>query len=117
MRFAKTCRVFVFGILFLFGTPHLASAASGLMGTGKPLFGVYGQPNDPKVVVWWLNEATVGFPAGCSSLILSAATMGMDSYKISVSILITAKVTNSVVKFVAQAEKDGGCGVDYVQLM
>lgn len=83
------------------------------MGTGIPHFGTY---SGGQTIVWGLNEPTVPIPADCPSLYLTAATMGMDSYKIAVATLLVAKTTNRAVRFYAHAARDGGCGVDYVQL-
>jgi hypothetical protein len=87
------------------------------MGKGKPEFGVYSQSQGVSTPIWSLRDATVGFPAGCGYLILSVATMGIESYKIALAILITAKATNTAVRFYAHADRDGGCGVDYVQML
>lgn len=86
------------------------------MGTGIPHFGTYSAASGVQTIVWALNEATVPFPADCPRLYLTAATMGMDSYKIAVATLLVAKTTNRAVRFYAHAARDGGCGVDYVQL-
>jgi hypothetical protein len=64
-----------------------------------------------------LKEATLNFPSSCNYLILTASTMGLDSYKLAVSILTTAKLTGTAVRFYAHADRDGGCGVDYIQLI
>jgi hypothetical protein len=103
--------------LTILSLAKLTPAASGEMGRGKPEFGVYGQQFGNYVKVWSLREATLNFPVGCNSLILSVSTMGLESYKIAVAILITAKATNSAVRFYAHAERDDGCGVDYVQML
>jgi hypothetical protein len=94
------------------------AAAQGApeMGTGIPHFGSYSAATGVQTIVWGLNEATVPFPADCPRLYLTAATMGMDAYKIAVATLLVAKTTNRAVRFYAHAPRDGGCGVDYVQL-
>ena len=95
-----------------------ASAASGDMGTGIPSFGQYSDGVwAGNALVWSLGSASVPFPAGCAYLIVSRATMGADPFKIAVATMITAKVTGKSVRFYAHADRDGGCGVDYVQLM
>jgi len=86
------------------------------MGTGIPHFGSYSAATGVQTNVWGLNEATVPFPAGCPYIYLTAATMGMDAYKIAVATLLVAKTTGRAVRFYAHAARDGGCGVDYVQL-
>jgi tetrahydromethanopterin S-methyltransferase subunit C len=93
-----------------------AQAASGEMGTGIPHFGVYSAGTGVSTIVWSLKNAAIGFPAACGSIVLSPTTMGMDTYKINLAILITAKSVGKRVRFYAHAERDGGCGVDYVEL-
>jgi hypothetical protein len=103
--------------LSLLGMTAPTFAASGEMGKGKPEFGVYGAVQGVYTIVWSLRDATVNMPAGCGFLYLTAVTMGLDSYKIAVAILMTAKATNAAVRFYAHADRDGGCGVDYVQML
>jgi hypothetical protein len=93
-----------------------AIAAQGEMGTGIPTFGTYSAATGAQTLVWTISESTAPFPAGCTSLTLSPATMGMDTYKIAVATLITAKTANRRVRFFAHAPRDGGCGVDYVEM-
>ena len=103
-------------LLFAFALE--VSAASGEMGTGIPSFGQYGDASGSNyTVVWGLGNAMIPFPAGCSYLIVTRATMGADPFKIAVATMLTAKVTGKSVRFYAHADRDGGCGVDYVQLM
>ncbi len=90
------------------------SAATGEMGTGMPIFGVYAAYNYTKV--WSLANATINFPAGCTSLTVSVATLTMDGYKITLSQMTTARISGRKIRFVAHAERDGGCGVDYVEI-
>lgn len=66
--------------------------------------------------VYALSDVAVGFPAGCGFLILSPATMGNDAYKTAIAYLLTAKSTNRRLRFYAHLERDGGCGVDYVEM-
>ena len=96
-------------------TQHV-SAASGEMGTGVPRFGIYSDPAIAHIQVWALDDATVAFPAGCANLMLNPATMGLDAYKLAAAALIAAKVSGMRVRFYAHAPRDGGCGVDYVEL-
>jgi hypothetical protein len=102
-----------------FGTSAQASAAQGEMGTGIPRFGNYatwaGGP--PHSIVWQLENASTPFPAGCTSLNVTAATMGMDVYKIAIATMTVARVSGRSVRFFAHAPRDGGCGVDYVELV
>lgn len=91
-------------------------AASGEMGHGVPEFGLYSAATGASVIVWSLMNPYVPFPAGCTSLTLRPGTMGMDSYRAAIAILLMAKATNRPVKFYAHAQRDDGCGVDYVQL-
>jgi hypothetical protein len=110
MRRNKPLSLLVWLLLSIFSHPSLA--ASGEMGSGKPSFGVY----TTSTSVFFLKDATVAFPSGCyGGVVLSPATMGIETYRIALSILITAKATNTAVRFYAHAERDGGCGVDYVQ--
>ena len=94
-----------------------ASAANGEMGMGVPNFGQYGDAAGGIAVVWSLANTVISFPPGCTHLIVSRATMGSDPFKIAVATLLTAKVTAKNVRFYAHEGRDGGCGVDYVQLM
>jgi uncharacterized membrane protein len=93
-----------------------ARAAQGEMGTGVPHFGSYSAATGVVTKIWGLADATVPFPAGCTSLELNPATMGMDAYKIAIATLLLARTTNLAVRFYAHMPSGGGCGVDYVQL-
>lgn len=93
-----------------------ASAATGDLGTGVPVYGVYSEVLGGVTRIWQLLTPTINFPAACPSLVLSRATMGADDYKIAQAMLLTAKMANKRVRFYAHADRDGGCGVDYVQL-
>lgn len=97
---------------------HGMAAAQGEreMGTGIPTFGSYSAATGVQTIVWGLQDATVAFPADCPRIHLTAATMGMDAYKIAVATLLVARTTSRSVRFYAHASRDGGCGVDYVQL-
>ena len=95
-----------------------AHAAQGEMGKGVPQFGVYGTATGPaKAVVWRLESASLGMPSGCTRLFVSAATMGAEGYKFAMATMTAARVLNRAVRFYAHAERDGGCGVDYVELL
>jgi hypothetical protein len=94
-----------------------AIAASGEMGTGIPQFGSYSSATGTRLAVWSLADASRPMAAGCSSLILSPETMGLEAYKIGVALLTAAKLTDRRVRFYAHGERDGGCGVDYVEIL
>lgn len=91
-------------------------AASGEMGNGVPHFGVYGHATAPQIRVWALGDAIVPFPTGCTSLALTPETMGIEGFKIAAATLTAARVSGMRVRFYAHVDRDGGCGVDYVQL-
>ena len=103
--------VFAATIMTSFG----AFAATGEMGTGIPNYGVYANLN--QAVVGSLINATINMPTGCTQLILSAATLTMDGYKIALSQITAASLTRKRVRFYAHAVRDGGCGIDYVQIV
>ena len=86
------------------------------MGTGVPQFGSYSMATGTVIRVWSLGQQTRPMPAGCTSLILTPETMGMEAYKIAVALLTTARVSGLSVRFFAHGERDGGCGADYVEL-
>jgi hypothetical protein len=111
MRFVK----YLLLSILLFGKFHTASAASGEMGTGIPEWGTYSATGS-SAIVWLLHSATIGFPPGCTHIILSPATMGADAYKIAISTMLTARALGKPVRFFSHGERDGGCGVDYLQL-
>ncbi len=98
----------------LLAASSTSHAASGEMGVGIPSFGIYSAAVGTYLRVNLLN-ATYGMPAGCTFLMLTPATMGMDTYKIAAATLLMAKATNRAVRFYAHSERDGGCGVDYIQ--
>ncbi len=103
--------------MLLMATPK-ASAAIGEMGSGFATnYGHYSTAAGSSTVVWGLTSATVNFPAGCTYLILTRATMGADDYKIALATMLTARITNKKMRFYAHADRDGGCGVDYVQML
>jgi hypothetical protein len=99
----------------MFFTPMNVSAATGEMGTGIPSFGVYAAYNYTKV--WSFANATINFPAGCTSLTVSVATLTMDGYKVALSQMTAARISGRKIRFHAHAERDGGCGVDYLELL
>lgn len=88
-------------------------AATGEMGMGVPEFGIYAEG---KIIVWGLANPTIGFPAGCTNIMLVRATLGAEMYKIGVATLTAAQLANRPVRFYSHSEHDGGCGVDYIQL-
>jgi tetrahydromethanopterin S-methyltransferase subunit C len=92
-----------------------ATAAVGEMGTGIPNFGIYSVAIGSAVRIWSLNEATVNFPAGCQFIVLTSQTMGVD-YKYAIAALLTAKTNGKRVRLYAHSERDGGCGIDYIEL-
>ena len=89
------------------------------MGTGIPDFGVYGKSVSgvDTTIIWGLANQTVPRPAGCNFLYLTSTTLGAESYKLFLSVLVTARISNRAVRFYAHADRDGGCGVDFVQLI
>lgn len=93
-------------------------ANAGEMGTGTPSFGVYSVAVSPipGAFVWSLSNVQLGFPSACSYLILDSATMGMDTYKIALAMMMQARATNTRVRFYAHTSLNGGCGIDYVEL-
>ena len=97
---------------------HSAAVAQGAreMGTGIPSFGTYSAEQGVKTTVWSLSDPVVPFPSGCPQIVLTAATMGMDTYKIALATMLLARTTSRSVRFYAHGSHDGGCGVDYVQL-
>ena len=112
----KLLRILICGAMSL-ATPN-AFAANGEMGTGVPTFGIYTQAPGlaMQISVWSLANPTTPMAAGCGSLVLTPATMGLDSFKMAMATLTAAKVAGMRVRFYAHIERDGGCGVDYVQL-
>lgn len=106
----------VMTLILLLTPASWCSAASAEMGNGTPQFGVYSAATGTQILVWALSNATVSFPSGCTNLVLTPATMGMDSFKIAVATLTAARVSGLRVRFFAHGERDGGCGVDYVEL-
>lgn len=93
-----------------------AFAVTGEMGTGIPRFGTYSAASGAKITVWGLDNASTPMVAGCTSLTLSVATMGIDAYKLALGQLTTALAMRKRVRFYAHADRDGGCGVDYFEL-
>jgi hypothetical protein len=95
-------------------------AAVGDLGTGVPSrFGLYGQVHsgtNAYLIIWVLSTPTIPFPAGCTYLALLPSTMGIEGFKAAYSLIVAANLAGKPVRFYAHAERDGGCGVDYVQL-
>ena len=103
----------IFGTTIFFTSMNL-SAATGEMGTGTPQFGMYLNANYSNV--WSLTNTTTSFPTGCASLVVSAGTLGLDGYKLAVSQMTAARISGRKIKFYAHAARDGGCGVDYMEI-
>jgi hypothetical protein len=101
-------------------TSASAEAATGELGTGVPNFGFYSKStfhNQDVIVVWSLRAPMDrGFPSGCSNIMLTTATMGEQGLKMAMATLMTAKLTNRQVRLYSHAPRDGGCGVDYIEL-
>ena len=93
-----------------------AQAAQGEMGVGVPEFGMY-SATGTYTIVTGLRDATAPFPAGCTTIMLSATTMGLDNYKLAIGTMVAARLTNKKIRFYAHAPRDGGCGVDYIALI
>ncbi len=110
------CRFVLSVLVLVCGT---AQAATGEMGTGIPEFGIYSSvvvAPAGQVTIVSLASPTINFPAGCTSLTMTPASMGADAYKLAVATLLAAKVAGKPVRFYAHAARDAGCGVDYVQM-
>jgi len=91
-------------------------AAQGEMGTGVPTsYGMYSAATGTSTIVWAIGDITVPFPQGCTNIVLSPTTMGIDAYKIAVATLTIGKIANRRIRFYAHAPRDSGCGVDYLQ--
>lgn len=103
-------------IITAIATAGGAVAASGEMGTGVPHFGVYSAATGMQILVYSIANPTRPFPAGCTNLVLTPATMGLDSYKMAMAALIAAQLSERAVRFYAHFDHDGGCGVDYIQI-
>jgi hypothetical protein len=103
-------------IALIFSASLSAHAAVGEMGTGVPNIGIYsGAVGNANIRIWSLANPTINFPTGCTSILISRSTVG-DDYKVMLSVILTAKSLGKPVRFYAHAERDGGCGVDYVHL-
>jgi hypothetical protein len=102
-----------FGVIL--GASSTANAATGEMGNGMPNIGIYSSATGANIRIWFLANATVNFPTGCTSILISRTTVG-DDYKVMLSVILTAQALGKPVRFYAHAERDGGCGVDYVQM-
>jgi ABC-type enterochelin transport system permease subunit len=110
----KILRILALSAMFL--AAENASAATGEMGTGVPHFGVYSAATGMQIVVFSIANPTRPFPAGCTNIVLTPTTMGIDSYKMALATLTAAKLAERPVRFYAHGERDNGCGVDYVQI-
>jgi hypothetical protein len=110
-------RLYFAAAVLCVGLLQNASAAQGEMGTGTPHFGVYTESFGGAAIVWSLANATLGFPAGCTYLYVSPASLGSGTFRIAIATMLTAKTTGKKVRFYSHAPRDGGCGVDYVELV
>lgn len=100
----------------IIGITMSAHAAAGEMGNGVPQIGIYSSATSAHIRIWSLANATANFPAGCSSILIPRTTAGEQDYKVLLSVILTAKSLGKSVRFYAHAERDGGCGMDYIQL-
>lgn len=100
----------------IFGTSLSAQGAAGEMGNGVPQIGIYSTALGSNIRIWSLANATVNFPTGCTSIFITRTTVGADDYKVMLAVILTAKSLGKPVRFYAHADRDGGCGVDYVQM-
>jgi hypothetical protein len=56
------------------------------MGTGVPRFGIYSAVAGGQFsIVSQLEAASLGFPTGCTNLVLSAGTVELDPYKMAIA--------------------------------
>lgn len=113
----KTLKKIAIGSLAALCLISSVFSAQGELGTGVPDFAIYSAAVGNNTVVWSMTDATIPFAAGCAQLRLHPETMGADAYKAAIAIMMTAKVTKTRVRFYSHAPRDGGCGVDYIQLM
>jgi hypothetical protein len=88
------------------------------MGTGTPdIWGQYSAAvGDTHIRIFNLTNRTTAFPAGCSYITISSATVGPDAYKMALATMLTAKSTGKKMRFYSHAVRDGGCGVDYFEI-
>jgi ABC-type enterochelin transport system permease subunit len=110
----KILRILTLSAMFL--AAENATAATGEMGTGVPHFGIYSAATGMQIVVFSIASPTRPFPAGCTNIVLTPGTMGLDTYKMAMATLTAASLAGRQVRFYAHGERDGGCGVDFVQL-
>jgi len=97
--------------------PRTTSAASGEMGFGVIAeYGAYSKATGEMLVIWGLKNVKIPMAAGCPYLYLTPQTMGLTAFKNAQAMLLVARVTKKPVRFYAHGERDGGCGVDYIQI-
>ena len=96
---------------------HTADAAQGEMGTGTPQYSIYGDVVGSYVRIASLANPTTTFPGDCSTIFLTSNTMGTEMFRAAIATIIAARVSGMRVRFYAHAPRDGGCGVDYVELV
>jgi hypothetical protein len=107
-------------VWFMLNQVSSVQAATGELGTGIPVFGVFTNALNGTggwITIWLLKNPTINFPQGCSTLYIMPGTQGASSYKDALAILLTAVSLNKPVRFYSHAERDGGCGVDYLQIV
>jgi hypothetical protein len=104
-----------FALLFGLSVAQGANAASGEMGTAIPKFALYSAPVGNYLRIYGGTNVAIAFPAGCSAIVLTPTTMGLDSYRIAVSMVMAANLSGRRIRFYAHAPRDAGCGVDFVE--
>lgn len=77
-----------------------AWTTQGEMGTGTPQFGFYSDAAyaGGKATVWGMKNISTPFPSGCSNITLTANTMGVDSFKQALAVMITAQALGKSVR-------------------
>lgn len=93
-----------------------SAVAAGELGTGVPSFGSYSDTTGQHVRVWRVDEATIPFPSGCTSLVLTPSTMGQSAFKIAVATMLAARLANRKVRFYTHGAQES-CSVDYVEML
>jgi hypothetical protein len=106
-------------VFFTVGVVQETKAASGELVTGRiQVIGHYSAAvGAEKTVVWSFKSGLITpFAVGCTSVTLTPATMGQSSYKTALNSLLLARALDKPVRFFAHAERDDGCGADYVEI-
>lgn len=104
-------------LVIILAFAHNAPAAQGEMGTGMPIYGLQGTAGHSYVTVFRLDEATIPFPVGCTYLVISSFANGSDIFRAMVDSLLAAKLARKKIRFYAVQENQGGCGVDYLEVV